>query len=66
MDSKFTPRDSDGKTIMFTGIENLVEIEEKLHVFIAKPEVNLSHVLNVYGGVDRLPVYPADAYTRQH
>ena len=66
MDSKFTPRDSDGKLIMFTGIENLVEIEEKLHVFIAKQEVKLSHVLNVYGGFDRLLVYPADAYTRQY
>lgn len=61
---KFIPRDTDGKLILFTGIENLVEIEEKLHVFMARPEVNLSHILNVYGDLDRMPVCPQDAYVR--
>ena len=61
---KFIPRDTDGKLILFTGIENLVEIEEKLHVFMARPEVNLSHILNVYGDLNRMPVYPQDAYVR--
>ena len=31
---------------------------------MARPEVNLSHILNVYGDLDRMPVYPQDAYVR--
>ena len=44
---KTIPTDLDGKKIYYSGIENLVRVEENLHLHLAKPEVNLSHVLNI-------------------
>ena len=58
---KSIPTDLDGKRIFYSGIENLVRVEENLHLHLAKPEVNLSHVLNINGGIDLQPVRPDDA-----
>ena len=59
------PTDLEGKKVFHCGIENLVRVEENLHLHLAKPEVNLSHVLNINGGIDMQPVRPDDAYFRQ-
>ena len=63
---KVIPTDLDGKKIFYSGIENLVRVEENLHMHLAKPEVNLSHVLNIDGGLDLEPVNPVDAYFRRN
>lgn len=40
--------DLDRKKIYYNGIENLVFMKENLHVHLAKPEVNVSHVINLF------------------
>ena len=62
---KLIPTDLEGKKIFYSGIENLVRVEESLHLHLAKPEVNFSHVLNINGGIYLQPVRPDDAYFRQ-
>ena len=49
---KSIPTDLEGKKIFYNGIENLVLVEKNLHLHLAKPEVNLSHVLNINGGIE--------------
>ena len=65
MTDMFIPKNADGVRIFYTGIENLVKVEEDLLIYLARPEVNLSHVLNIDGGVDLQPVEPIDAYERR-
>jgi len=60
----FIPKNANGFKIFYTGIENLVKIEEVLRIYLAKPEVNLAHVLKIDGGLDLQPVEPIDAYFR--
>jgi hypothetical protein len=52
---KSIPTDLEGKKGFYSGIENRVRVEENLHLHLAKPEVNLSHVLNINCGIDLQP-----------
>jgi len=61
----YIPKNSEGKRISYNGIENLVRIEEELHIYLARPEVNLAHVLNIHNGLDLQPVEPIEEYARR-
>mgnify|MGYP000638482412 CR=1 FL=1 len=61
----FIPKNSEGRRISYNGIENLVRIEEDLHIYLARPEVNLAHILNIHNALDLQPVEPSDEYARR-
>jgi len=52
------PKNSKGKRIFFSGIENLSRIVEDLFAYLAHSSVALGHILNHGGEIDFQPMRP--------